>query len=182
MLSLLVCPSLFAQRETARPSSLLSLGVQLDRLEGVMQGRATAIRRDAFIVAQLVAATGELEDFQHNAALQKARDRVEAARKRAAENPVAPPQVTTAISQITDAVIHAQQQGSTADIAALKRDTLERTHVVQQVLFTELQDSRADRQAITDLQARLGRMATDIDQAVGEALGSTFDYFRAGGK
>ena len=59
---------------------------------------------------------------------------------------------------------------------------LRKTHVIQQVLFSELQESRADRRAMTDLQARLSRMSTELDGALDEALGSTFDYFKAGGQ
>ena len=182
LLSLLVSPALFAQRELVRPSQLGQLGFQLDRLEQLMKERSAAIRRDAFIVSQVVAGIGDLEDFQRNAALQKARDRVEAAQRRARENPAASPQVMTALSQTWDLIEHAQKQGATADIPTLKRDILRNTHVIQQVLFRELQDSRADRQAMTDLQARLARMSTDLDQAMDEALGSTFNYFRAGGQ
>src|SRR5206468_8081017 len=134
-----------------RPSQLGQLGFQLGRLEQMMKDRSAAIRRDAFIVSQLVAATGELEDFQRNAALQKARDRVDAAQRRARDNPPAVPPVQTALSQTMDLVKHAQEQGATADIPTLKRDMLRNTHVIQQVLFRELQDSRADRQAMTDL-------------------------------
>lgn len=182
-LSLLVSPTLFAQRaEVVRPSGLAQLGFQLDRLEQILKDRAAAIRRDAFLVSQLAAATGDLEDFQRNAALQKARDRVEAAQRRARDNPPAALQVQTALSQTFDLVEHARQQSGTADLPALKRDILRTTHVIQQVLFRELQESRADRQVMTDLQSRLSRMSTDLDQALDEALGSTFDYFRAGGQ
>jgi len=181
-LSLLIAPALFAQREIVRPSSLSTLGFQLERLEGMMRDRAAAIRRDAFLVSQLVAGVGELDDFQRNAALQKARDRVDAAQRRARDNPAAPLVVQTALSQTMDLVVKAQQQSSTADLPTLKRDMLRNTHVIQQVLFRELQDSRADRQAMTDLQARLARMSTELDQALDEALGSTFEYFKAGGQ
>ena len=182
-LSLLMTPALLAQRgEPLRPTPLSQLGIQLDRMEQVMKERAAAIRRDAFLVSQLAAATGELEDFQRNAALQKAHDRVGAAQRRARENPPAAPEVQTALSQTVDLIEHAQQQAATADMVTLKRDILRNTHVVQRALFRELQDSRADRQAMTELQSRLSRMSTDLDQALDEALGSTFDYFRAGGQ
>jgi hypothetical protein len=178
LLSLLVSPALLAQR----PSPLQMLGAQLDRMEAAMRDRSAAIRRDAFIVTQLSAATADVDDFQRNTALQKAHDRINAAQRRAVENPRAAPQTLSAISQSSDLVDHAQQQSALADIPALKRELLRKTHDVQQILFTELQDSRADRQLMTDLQARLSRMQTDLDQAIGEALGSTFDYFRAGGQ
>ena len=182
LLSLLVAPTVFAQREFVRPSVLTRVAVALDSVEPQMRERAAAIRRDAFIASQVVSAIGELDDFQRNAALQKARDRVNAASRRARENPPAGPQTLTALSQTMDLITHAQEQAATADFPTLKRDMLRNTHVIQQVLFRELQESRADRQAMTDLQARLSRMSTDLDQAMDEALGSTFDYFRAGGQ
>src|SRR5947207_2239514 len=92
-LTLVALPA-FAQRgEVVRPSQLNQFGFQLDRLEQSMKDRAAAIRRDAFLVSQLTAASGELDDFQRNAALQKARERVLAAQRRARENPPAAPQV-----------------------------------------------------------------------------------------
>jgi hypothetical protein len=183
LLALLFAPALLAQPQPpARPSSLNQLGFQLERLEATMRERAAAIRRDAFLVSQVVAAVGELDDFQRNAALSKARDKVRNAQIRARENPQAPPQTMTALSQTMDLLDTAQKQSSTADIPTLRRDMLRKTHVIQQILFRELQDSRADRAAMTDLTARLNRMATELDQALGEALGSTFDYFQAGGQ
>ncbi len=179
---LLAC-SLFAQGPAIpRSSPASAVSMQLDRVEPMLRDRAVAVRRDAFLVSQVVAAIGDLEDFQHSAALQKARDRVDTALRRARENPPAAPQTITALSQTLDAIHRAQQQGSTADVAGLKREMLRQTHLIQQILFKELDDSRADRQALTDVQARLARLSTDLDQAVGEALGSTFEYFRAGGQ
>lgn len=182
LLSLLLTPAVYAQRESGRPSSLNTLGIQIERFETMTRDRALAVRRDAFIVSQLVAAAGELDDFQRNAAMQKAHDRVEAAARRARENPAAPPQIMTVISQTRDLIENAQKQASTADLPALRRDMMKQTHFVQQWLFRELQDSRADRQALTELQARLSRMSTELDQAMDEALGSTFEYFKAGGQ
>src|SRR5262249_21146104 len=133
-------------------------------------------------VSQTVLAAGALDDFQHNVALQKARERLDAALRRAQTNPQAAPDVQTALSQTLDLIARAQNQVGAVDFAALKRDMLRNTRVVQQVLFRELQESRADRQVITDVQARLARISADLDQAFDEALGSTFDYFRAGGQ
>ena len=182
ILALLIGAPLFAQREVVRPSSLGQLGFQIDRMESTMKDRSAAIRRDAFIVSQVVVGIGGLDDFQRNAALQKLRDRIDAAQRRARENPAAAMQTLTALSQMMDLARHAQEQGATADMPALERDLLRHTHFIQQVLFKELQESRADRQVMTELQSRLSRMSTDLDQAFDEALGSTFDYFRAGGQ
>jgi len=182
LLSMLLCPAVFAQQVVSRPSSLQTLSFQLERLEALQRERAAAIRRDAFIVAQLVVSTASLDDFQRNAALQKAREAIDAAQRRARENPPASIYTATALSKSFDLVKQAQQQGASADLPTLKRDILRQTHFIQQELFKELQDSRADRQVMTDLQARLARMSTELDQAFGEALGATFDFFRAGGQ
>jgi ABC-type branched-subunit amino acid transport system substrate-binding protein len=182
LLSMLVCPALLAQPQVTRPSSLNTLSFQLERLEAIQRERAAAIRRDAFIVSQLVVATASLDDFQRNAAMQKAREAIDAAQRRARENPPASIHTATALSKVYDLAKEAQKQGASADIPTLKRDILRQTHFVQQELFKGLQESRADRQAMTDLQARISRMATDLDQALGEALGATFDFFRAGGQ
>ncbi|MEK6375943.1 MAG: hypothetical protein AABO58_24970 [Acidobacteriota bacterium] len=182
LLSMLISPAVFAQPGVSRPSSLANLSFGLERLEALQRERAAAIRRDAFIVSQLVVSTASLDDFQRNAALQKAREAIDAAQRRARENPQASIYTATALSKVFDLVKQAQQQGASADIPTLKRDILRQTHFIQQELFKELQESRADRQALTDLQARLSRMTTDLDQALGEALGATFDFFRAGGQ
>jgi hypothetical protein len=182
LLSMVICPAVFAQQVVSRPSSLQVFSIQLERLEALQRERASAIRRDAFIVTQLVVSTASLDDFQRNAALQKAREAIDAAQRRARENPPASPFTMTALSKSFDLVKQAQQQGASADIPTLKRDLLRQTHFIQQELFKELQESRADRQAMTDLQARISRMSTDLDQALGEALGATFDFFRAGGQ
>ena len=146
------------QRYPGRPGPTPSAGflaAQIDRMEGELRAKSAGVRRDAFIVSQLVAAVGELEDFQHTVALEKARDHINAALKRASETPVA---------------------------ASTKRDLLKQNHFVQQVLFTELDDVRKDRQTLSDLQSRLSSITNDMDNALAEALGSTFDYFRAGGQ
>jgi hypothetical protein len=45
-----------------------------------------------------------------------------------------------------------------------------------------LDDVRKDRQTVSDLQSRLSSITNDLDNGLAEALGSTFDYFRAGGQ
>ena len=81
-----------------------------------------------------------------------------------------------------DLIDKARQQGATADFPSLKREMMKQNHFLMQILFTELDDVRKDRQMFSDLQARLSSMTNDIDNALGEALGATFDYFRAGGQ
>ena len=64
-----------------------------------IRAKTAAVRRDAFIVSQIVAAAGELDDFQRNAAMEKARDHIEAAMKRARENPAAARQTFELVDQ-----------------------------------------------------------------------------------
>ncbi|HYS54700.1 MAG TPA: hypothetical protein VER58_13155 [Thermoanaerobaculia bacterium] len=182
---LLIAAGAFAQerRGIARPPVSSSfLGPIIDRIDADSRLKTANVRRDAFIVSQVVAAVGALEDFQRNAAMEKARDHVEAAIKRARENPVAPRQTFELLDKLHDLIDKARQQGATADFPSLKRDLMRQNHFLQQILFNELDDVRKDRQALSDLQSRLSSMTNDIDNALGEALGATFDYFRAGGQ
>jgi hypothetical protein len=151
-------------------------------MDSDIRAKTAAVRRDAFIVSQIVAAAGELDDFQRNAAMEKARDHVEAATKRARENPIAARQTFEVLQSEHDLIDKARQQGATADIPALKREMMKGNHSLQQTLFSELDEVRRDRQTLSDLQARLASMTSDIDNALGDALGATFDYFRAGGQ
>ena len=169
----------FPPRPGAGPGALSAL---IDQLEADTRAKSAALRRDAFIVSQLIAATGELDNFQHNVALENARDHINDAYKRAGENPVAPRSTFELLQAQRDLVENARQQGATADTPALKRELLKQTHFMQQVLFSELDDLRKDRQTFSDLQSRLSSMTNDMDNALAEALGSTFDYFKAGGQ
>jgi hypothetical protein len=169
-----------AQEPSTRRLGLL--GVQIDRMEAELRGKTAALRRDAFIVSQVVAAAGELDDFQRNTALQKARNHIQDALKRAADNPPAGRPTVENLESQRDLIEHAKQQGATADISALKRELMKRSHFLQRTLFRELDDARRDRQLLSDLQTRLSRMTSDLDEALSEALGSTFDYFRVGGQ
>src|SRR5438874_4535048 len=169
------------RRPPARPIPSSLLGPAIDRIDTDVRAKTANVRRDAFIVSQIVAAVGELDDFQRNAAMEKARDHVDAALKRAGENPPAPRSTVEALRSERDLIDKARQQGATADIPALKRDLMKGNHYLQQVLFSELDDVRRDRQTLSDLQARLSSLTNDIDNALADALGTTFDYFRAGG-
>ena len=92
------------RRPPGRPIPSSLLGPAIDRIDTDVRAKTAAVRRDAFIVSQIVAAVGELDDV------------------------------------------------------------------------------RRDRQTLSDLQARLSSLTNDIDNALGDALGATFDYFRAGGQ
>src|SRR5215210_6510715 len=90
------------RRPPARPIPSFLLGPTIDRMDTEIRGKTAGVRRDAFIVSQIVAAVGELDEV------------------------------------------------------------------------------RRDRHTLSDLQARLSSMTNDIDNALADALGATFDYFRAG--
>jgi hypothetical protein len=176
----LIATPAFSQRVIPpRPGAL---GALVSQMEADTRAKSAAVRRDAFIVSQLIAASGELENFQHYVALDKARDHVNDAYRRAGENPTAPRSTFELLQSQRDLVDKAREQGATADTPALKRELLKQTHVMQQVLFSELDDLRKDRQALSDVQSRLSSMTNDMDNALAEALGSTFDYFKAGGQ
>jgi hypothetical protein len=170
------------RRPIVRPIAGGVLNPIIDRMDGDIRAKNAAIRRDAFIVAQVVAAVGDLDDFQRNAAIEKARDHIEAAAKRARENPQASRQTFELLNAERDLLDKARQQGATADVPSLKRDMMKQNHFLQQILFNELDDVRRDRQSLSDAQSRLSNLTNDIDDALGEALGATFDYFRAGGQ
>jgi hypothetical protein len=180
---LIAAPLLAQQRPPSRiPTSPGLLSAQIDRMESDVRGKASALRRDAFIVAQVTAAVGELDDFQRSVAIDKAKDHVDQAMKRAGENPVAPRSTFEFLQSQRDLISRAKLQGSTADLPALKRDMLKGNQWMQQTLFSELDDVRKDRQTLSDLQSRLSSITNDLDNALTDALGSTFDYFRAGGR
>jgi hypothetical protein len=185
----LLAPAALAQDRSDRPqrpirtfSPATYLAGQLDDVEERLRERTAAVRRDAFIVAQVVSGIGELNDFQRNVALQKALDRVEAAQQKAGDRPPASPVTVTALKQIQDELVHARDNSGMADLPALKQMMLEKSHTIQYELFTEVDAVRRDRQILTEIQARLGRMGGEMDEAMTEALGSIFEFFKAGGK
>jgi hypothetical protein len=178
--AVLLSTPLFAQQPPPRPSNTNEL-MLIERYASRLQNLAQAIKRDAFIVSQVVQGSGELNDFQKNNAIQKANDRVDAAIKRGSDEK-ASPLTMTALSQTKDALVHAREQASTADLPALQRTMIDKTHTIYIELFRELDMARRERQALVDLQKRLADINQDIDGAMVDALGSTFEFIRAGGK
>jgi hypothetical protein len=155
----------------------------LSRYEARVTRLSAEVKRDAFIVAQLVAATGALNDFQKMTAIQKAGDLIGAAKKRANEDPVAPTPTLQTLDLLLDPLIkHALEQGTMADTAELKREILLRSAGVQTNLFRELDTARRERQGLSDIQAKLLAVDQQLDSAVMDALSSSFDFVRAGGK
>jgi hypothetical protein len=143
---------------------------------------AKAVKRDAFLVGQMVQATGDLRDFQRNAAIEKAMDRVKAAQIRAAEMPAASPDTQTALSKIDDALHQAKQQASSADLDALAQTILKESHDIQRDLYRGVEVARRERELLSELQKKLSETNLDLEAAMIEALGSTMNFIRAGGK
>jgi type I site-specific restriction endonuclease len=154
----------------------------VEQYSAALQDLSAAVKRDSFIVAQMVAAAGELhDDFQKHAALEKAHDHIELAMRKANDNPPATAEVRTAVSQANDIVDHWRDNATSADLNDIDRQLLKKTNDVQPVLFRELDEVRKNKLALKDVLAKLG-MANDLlDDAMNDALVSTLDFFRAGG-
>jgi hypothetical protein len=143
---------------------------------------AKAIKRDAYIVAQMVHATGDLRDFQRNAAIEKAIDRLTSAQIRAREVPPASPEAQLALSKIDDALHHAREQASSADLPAVAQTILKESEDIQRDLFRNVETARRERELLVELQKKLSETNLDLEAAMIEALGSTMNFIRAGGK
>lgn len=184
VLLLLSASAVYAQRpripkDVPRSGPLL-FGVE--QYAQQLQDLSAAVKRDAFIVAQMVAAAGELQDdFQKHVALEKAHDHIEAAIKKASENPVAPAFVATAVSQANDIVNHWRDNSDSADLKDVTRQILAKSADIQPVLFRELDDVRKNKLALKDILAKLNSANDQLDDAMNDALVSTLDFFRAGG-
>jgi hypothetical protein len=166
-------------RDSSRSGPLL-YGVE--QYAQQLQDLSAAVKRDAFIVAQMVAAAGELSDeFQKHNALEKAHDHLDAAMRKASENPVAPAVVATAVSQANDIVNHWRDNTSSADLKDINRQILTKSADVQPVLFRELDEVRKNKLALKDILAKLNGAGDQLDEALNDALVSTLDFFRAGG-
>ena len=114
-----IAAPLLAQRPPSRiPTSSGFLSAQIDRMESDIRNKSAALRRDAFIVSQVTSAVGELDDFQRTVAVDKARDHIEAAFKRAGENPVAPRSTFDFLSTQRD-LIAKIQAGNSWELSAV---------------------------------------------------------------
>jgi len=184
-LYLLLCAVAFgvtieAQQPRDPRSAATQILMQLERLEAEAAVRVAELRRDAFIVAQLAGAAGDLRDFQKNIAIQKALDRVEAAGNRAVDKPVAHPEVLRLLSAARARLEQAREQGSSADFPALERDLSRISSEIQPYVFRDILEMQKLRLALGDIQSRVGRMTQDLDAATGEVLASTLEQTRVG--
>ncbi len=184
VLLLLSASAVYAQRprtpkDVPRSGPLLS-GVEQYAVQ--LQDLSVAVKRDSFIVAQLVAAAGELQDdFQKHVALEKAHDHIQLALGKAGENPPASGIIATAVSQANDIVNHARDNSDSADLKDVERQVMKKTADVQPVLFRELDDLRKNKLALKDILAKLNNANDQLDDAMSDALVATLDFFRSGG-
>lgn len=172
----------FAQERPRPPRVSHEIASELFQYDRRLDTLAKAVRRDAFLVAQMVHATADLKDFQRNAAIEKAIDRVTQAKLRAAEAPPASPDTMTALSKIDDALHKARQSASSADLGELSETILRESHDIQRDLFRNVETARRERELLVDLQKKLSDTNLALEAAMVEALGSTMNFIRAGGK
>jgi citrate synthase len=168
-----------AQRAAWAPDrAARELAADLEQVEAEAATNAAVLRRDAFIVAQFAAASGALQDFQKNAAVQKALDRVDAAARRAAERPQAEPEVFRIIRKAKTSLDDAKERGFSTDFAALQRDVETASRDLQPWVFRDIIAMQKLRVALADVQSRVSRMTQDLDAATGEVLASTLEDAR----
>ena len=179
VLLLLTIPAFAQERRVFRPMAEWSTA--LPAFEKRIQLLTAGIKRDAFIVAQVTLAVGDLaDDFQKLSAIQKAYDRIADASLRANQEPVAGPRTQTALSKMTDALEVARRQGTMANLEDLRTTLLRESQPIQRDLFTALREARGERLNLVDLLNRVQTLNADLEGAMVEALGSTFDFMAAG--
>jgi hypothetical protein len=150
----------------------------LERVEADAAVSAAVLRRDAFVVAQMAAATRELHDFQKSVAVQKALDRVDAAGRRAAERPPADLEVIRIVKKAKESLETAKERGFSTDFAALEQGIDRASRDLQPWVFRDILAMQKLRAALGDVQSRVGRMTQDLDAATGEVLASTLEDAR----
>jgi hypothetical protein len=150
--------------------------------QGRLQRMAAGVSRDGFIVARVVEAVGVLHDFQVNVAIQRSIDIVEVAHKRAVQDPVAPYEILRTIESVQALLAHAREQGSAVDLELLTKEIFDKTKSIQLILFREVDALSRERAQLSELEGKLMQSSQLLDAAMVEALSSTFEYVRAGGK
>jgi hypothetical protein len=167
-----LCHSIFAQGD--RPSQIYRHAIMVEnefrQLDTEVRLLAQGLRRDAFIVVQLMAAGRELTDFQRQVALQKAADRVLAASRKAFDKPPADGRTIQILERLTERLEKARDQGLSADVDAVRVDLLRGAGQIQHIVFIDLADLQRIRKLYGEIQARNGTTIVDFDDALGEAL------------
>jgi len=176
--------TVFAQDSTPAPMRRIppGLGPSMVEYQRRLDLMARGISRDAFIVAAMVRASRDLHDFQRSAAIEKALDRVEEAQQRAAAEPPAGGQTIMALSRIEEELRKARESVSSSDPEALAKMIIDRSHQIQYELFEHLEYARHEREYLTDVQKRLSEINLALETAMVEAIGSTVEFIRAGGR
>ena len=154
--------------------------IALPQYEERLNNLAAGISRDGFIIGKVVAAAGALQDFQVNVAVQKAIDDVTEAQKRGAEKPQASAIVMNTLRSLFLTLQHARDQGSSADLVALRREALRDSHYIQYELFREIDLARRERQQIVMLYTTLTRLDQQLEASMVDSLGSMFESVRSG--
>lgn len=168
-----------AQRAYVPPDrAARQLIAELEQLEIESTAHVAALRRDAFVVAQLAAATRELGDFQKSVAVQKALDRIDAAGRRASERPAADPEMIRILRKAKSSLEDAKERGFSTDFVALERDIEIASRDVQPWVFRDIIAMQKLRIALGEVQTRVGRMTQELDAATGEVLASTLEEAR----
>lgn len=141
---------------------------------------AAGISRDGYIVGQVVAAAGALQDFQVNVAVQKALDRIVDAQKRGMEKPPASMMTMSSLNALAQSLGHAREQGSSADLAVLRKEVMMRGRYIQFELWREIDTARRERQLIVGLYTTLTRLDQQLEGSMIESLGAMFESARSG--
>lgn len=167
-----------AQRYAPPDRAARQLLADLEQVEAEATASAATLRRDAFIVAQMAAATGDLHDFQKSVAVQKALDRVNEAGRRASERPAANVEVIRLLRKAKSSLEDAKERGFSTDFVALEREIETISRDLQPWVFRDILDMQKIRLALGEVQARVSRMTQDLDAATGEVLASTLEDAR----
>lgn len=170
--------SAFAQQPPLMRQAPIDISINLQRYEMRLEALAAAVKREAFIESRVDLAVHELSGFQVNIAVERARDRIAEAQKRAVGEPPAPTQVARALLSMREAVDRAHDQGSATDLEALQKEILFRSHDIHFILFDELFAAEKENRALAEIQARLARLSGVMSSAVTDGLTTTDAYVR----
>jgi len=155
----------------------------LPQYEKRVQLLTASIKRDAFIISRVTLAMNDLADeFQKLSAIEQAHDRIVEATLRAGQDPKASMRTLTALEKMSDALEAGRRQGTMANLGDLRTEVLRQSAGIQREVFGELADARGERLNLIELLNKVQTMNAELEGAMVEALGTTFDYMAAGGK
>ena len=131
----------------------------------------------SYAVSQLVLSARDLDDFQLNVAVEKVHDRMKESLARAVEEQAAP-QIIDTFRGLVDTFEHARDQGTMASVPTLRAELVKHADWLQRALFSELDRARAERRTLLVLQTKVNALNADLEEAMIQALGATFDFIR----